>query len=100
MEQVDSNKRRPRSRTIGQVIEEIINLVQDLKVVWTNINNGIEEIDLLVRNHNRKNIVVWARFVHPGSWPSCSTMPSRDMFSNSSASWNSDHNMARVYRHG
>jgi hypothetical protein len=43
-----------------QVVEEIVNLVPGLKVVGSDINNGIEEIDLMVRNHNRKK--VWADF--------------------------------------
>jgi hypothetical protein len=55
--QSNSNK---KGVLFEQVVEEIVNLVPDLKVVESNINNGIEEIDLMVRNHNRKR--VWADF--------------------------------------
>jgi hypothetical protein len=43
-----------------QVISQIISLVPNLKVTYTNINDRIEEIDILVRNHNREH--VWADF--------------------------------------
>jgi len=55
----EANRNR-KGILLQQVIEEIINLVPGLKVVGRNINNAIEEIDIMVRNHNRRN--VWNDF--------------------------------------
>jgi Restriction endonuclease len=43
-----------------QVIMKVVSLVPDLKVSDHNVNDKIEEIDIQVRNHNRKYI--WADF--------------------------------------
>jgi len=52
------------SQTKGKMLEEIIkdllNLVPKLKVIGSRVNDGIDEIDLKVRNHNREG--VWRDF--------------------------------------
>jgi Restriction endonuclease len=47
-----------KGRPLEQVISQIICLVRDLHVVGTRIDDGIQEIDIYVRNHNKK--YVWA----------------------------------------
>ena len=47
-----------KGRLLEQVISQIISLVRDLHVVGTRIDDGIQEIDIYVRNHNKK--YVWA----------------------------------------
>lgn len=45
---------------LEEVIVEILKLVPDLEIIDTRVNNGREEIDIQVRNFNRKKI--WADF--------------------------------------
>jgi hypothetical protein len=49
-----------KGRLLEQVISQILGLVPDLYTVSTRIDDGIQEIDIYVRNHNRK--YVWADF--------------------------------------
>lgn len=53
----DLNK---KGELLESVVRNIIELVPELKVTGSDINNGIEEIDLQVRNHNREH--VWGDF--------------------------------------
>jgi hypothetical protein len=55
----ESNQAK-RGFKFEQVMRAVILLVPHLKVTSTNINDRIEEIDIQVRNHNRKR--VWADF--------------------------------------
>jgi hypothetical protein len=52
--------RNTKGKLLEQVVREIMDLVPNLKVIASNVNNTIEEIDLLVRNHNREK--VWYDF--------------------------------------
>jgi hypothetical protein len=54
------NKREinAKGRLLEQVVSEIISLVRDLHVVGTRIDDNVQEIDIYVRNHNKK--YVWA----------------------------------------
>jgi hypothetical protein len=47
-----------KGRLLEQVVSKIVSLVRDLHVVGTRIDDGIQEIDIYVRNHNKK--YVWA----------------------------------------
>jgi|GEM_PF-482391 len=49
-----------KGRLLEKAIKEIFELVPGLKVVGSNVNDGIEEIDLQIRNYNREH--VWADF--------------------------------------
>ncbi|MGC1929113.1 MAG: restriction endonuclease [Candidatus Nitrosopolaris sp.] len=47
-----------KGRLLEQVVSQIISLVRDLRIGGTRIDDGIQEIDIYVRNHNKKHI--WA----------------------------------------
>jgi hypothetical protein len=57
---INTQNSNEKGTLLEGVVVEILNLVQDLEVFDTRVNNGREEIDIQVRNFNRKK--VWADF--------------------------------------
>lgn len=49
-----------KGRMLESIVKEIIELVPGLKVTASNVDTGIEEVDIQIRNHNREH--VWAEF--------------------------------------
>lgn len=49
-----------KGKLLEQVMKEIFELVPSLKVVGSNVNDGMEEIDIQLRNYNHEHI--WAEF--------------------------------------
>lgn len=49
-----------KGKLLEQVISEIFELVPSLKVVGSDVNDGMQEIDIQLRNHNHEHI--WAEF--------------------------------------
>lgn len=56
----ENNDTDTKGKALEDVISKILELVPGLKVVDNRVVNEIQEIDLIVRNHNRTN--VWADF--------------------------------------
>lgn len=53
LRETDSNT---KGKLLEEVVQEIIQLVPNLTVTGSRSNNGIQEIDILVRNHNNNGI--------------------------------------------
>jgi len=49
-----------KGKLFEKAVKEIFELVPGLKVVGSNVNDGMEEIDIQLRNYNREH--VWAEF--------------------------------------
>ncbi len=66
LSETDPNK---KGKHFEDVVKELVALVEGLEVVGSNVNNGIQEIDIQVRNRNQEN--VWEAVFDPMVFIEC-----------------------------